>query len=184
MEYKMSRNLELLEPSFKLKIDELLSQCNDSGYVMRQFFTIRTPFEQAVLWRQSRSSSEIREKILDLKNKKAEFLAHCIESVGPQNGNPVTNAIPGLSWHQWGEAVDCFWLLDGKASWSTKKKVDDINGYVNYGNIAKSLDLTSGGFWSSFRDWPHVQFRKESNPTRLFSLIEINNKMEDQFPTA
>ncbi len=62
-----------------------------------------------------------------------------------------------------------------------EKKVDGLNGYVNYAEKARSLELTAGGFWSSFKDWPHVQMRKESNPGRLFSLQEINQEMADRF---
>jgi len=177
----MSRDLNDLVPEFRPRVEELLTLCDRSGYAMRQFFTLRTPFEQGKLWRQSRSSEEVQQRIEELQNVGADFLAHCIESVGPQNGRHVTNAIPGLSWHQWGEAVDCYWLLDGNAEWSTRKKIDGRNGYANYAEKATSLGLTAGGFWSSFRDWPHVQMRKASNPGRIFSLQEINREMADRF---
>ena len=177
----MSRDLNDLIPEFKPKIEELLNLCEQSGYTMRQFFTLRTPFEQGILWRQSRSSEEVRQKISELRNSGADFLAHCIDSVGPQNGRHVTNAIPGFSWHQWGEAVDCFWLLDGNAEWSTRKKVNGMNGYVNYADKARALGLSAGGFWTSFKDWPHVQMREASNPGRIFSLQEINQHMADRF---
>jgi hypothetical protein len=179
----MSRNIKELTPEFRKVVKELLSKCNASGYPMQPFYTLRTPYEQGILWRQSRSRQEIEEKITELRDKGADFLAYCIESVGPQNGRHVTNAVPGLSWHQWGEAVDCFWLLEGKAEWSTRKKVNGINGYVNYGTIARSLGLTSGGFWSSFRDWPHVQLRRESHPGRIYSLLEIDREMANRFYT-
>lgn len=179
----MSRDLEDLIPEFRISVEELLARCDTSGYPMRPFYTLRTPFEQGILWRQSRSRQQIDHKLGELRNKGAEFLAYCIESVGPQNGRHVTNAIPGFSWHQWGEAIDCFWLLDEGAEWSTRRKVNGINGYVNYGTIARTLGLTAGGFWSSFRDWPHVQLRKESNPGRIYSLLEIDKAMVDRFHT-
>ena len=177
----MSRELDDLLPEFRNSVLQLLQNCNQSGYEMRQFYTLRTPFEQGILWRQSRSTAQIDQKIGELRSNHAEFLAHCIESVGPQNGRHVTNAIPGFSWHQWGEAVDCFWLVNGDAEWSTRRKINGKNGYVNYGTIAKAMGLTAGGFWSSFRDWPHVQMRKESNPGRVFDLAEIDREMMDRF---
>lgn len=177
----MSRNLADLEPGFRQNVEELLSACNESGYPMRQFFTLRTPFEQGRLWRQSRTRKQVEDKIAELNRKNATFLAYCIESVGSQNGRHVTNAIPGLSWHQWGEAVDCFWLLDGDAEWSTRKKINGINGYANYADIAKSMNLNAGGFWRSFKDWPHVQLRSESNPGKLYTLEEVNTEMENRF---
>ena len=177
----MSRSLDDLVPEFRTQVEQLLNACDASSYPMRQFFTLRTPFEQGVLWRQSRSRQQVEQKIAELRNNGAEFLAHCIESVGPQNGRHVTNAIPGLSWHQWGEAVDCFWLIDGDAEWSTRRKVGGVNGYVNYASIAQSMGLTAGGLWSSFKDWPHVQFRTESNPGRVYTLGEINRVMAERF---
>lgn len=97
---------------------------------MRPNAGLRDPFEQAKLWRQSRSIEEILAAIDELRSVGAPFLAHCLESVGPQHGDPVTNAPPGYSWHQWGEAVDCFWLLGGKAEWSSTKKVGGLNAYA------------------------------------------------------
>ncbi|MGR9051612.1 MAG: M15 family metallopeptidase [Gammaproteobacteria bacterium] len=177
----MSRDLNDLVPEFREKVETLIAHCNDSGYPMRQFFTLRTPFEQGKLWRQSRSSHDVQKKIAELRDSGAGFLAHCIESVGPQDGRPVTNAIPGFSWHQWGEAVDCFWLVDNQAEWSTRRQIDGKNGYMNYADLARSMGLTAGGFWKSLKDWPHVQFRKESGPGRVFSLQEIDKEMEKRF---
>ena len=177
----MSRDLEDLIPEFKTKVEQLLSQCEQVGYPMRPFFTLRTPFEQGMLWRQSRSSNQVQDKIQELRDKGAEFLAFCIESVGPQNGRHVTNAIPGMSWHQWGEAVDCFWLLDGNSEWSTRKIVNGKNGYANYAELAGNAGLDAGGLWSSFKDWPHIQFRKISHPGKIFNLQEIDAEMKQRF---
>lgn len=177
----MSRDLNDLVPEFKTQVEALLAACDASGYPMRQFFTLRSPFEQGKLWRQSRTRQQVDRKIEELRNNGAEFLARCIESVGPQDGRHVTNAIPGYSWHQWGEAVDCFWLVNGDAEWSTRKKINGKNGYVNYATLAKSMDLSAGGFWISFKDWPHVQLRHESNPGKVFSLQQINQAMADRF---
>lgn len=179
----MSRDLSRLITPFRDKVEELLLSCGDSGYTMRPYFTARSPLEQARLWRQSRSSEEIREKVRWLGQNGADFIAYCIEAVGPQYGPHVTNAIPGLSWHQWGEAVDCFWLLESRAEWSTRKQIDGVNGYHNYANLARQIGLTAGGHWRSFKDWPHVQYRPESNPGRLFSLVEIDNEMRQRFET-
>jgi peptidoglycan L-alanyl-D-glutamate endopeptidase CwlK len=177
----MSRDLSDLVPEFRRQVEGVLSACDSSGYPMRQFFTLRTPFEQGVLWRQSRSREQVERKIDELRAGGAEFLAHCIASVGPQNGRHVTNAIPGFSWHQWGEAVDCYWLLDKDAEWSVRRKIGGINGYADYARIADSLGLTAGGFWSSFKDWPHVQLRHESNPGRVFDIRQIDEEMTNRF---
>ena len=120
-------------------------------------------------------------KIVAFEAEESGFLAHCLRSVGPQHGEHVTDAPPGFSWHQWGEALDCFWLLNGKAEWSTKKLVGGLNGYHVYAEAAVSLGLTAGGFWKTIKDWPHVQLRSDRNPTTTLSIREIDAAMAARF---
>ncbi len=176
-----SRELNDLTVEFREQVEKLLAQCEGQEIQMRPFFTLRDPFDQAILWRQSRSIQEINDKIQELKSKGAHFLVNCLESVGSQSGRHVTNAIPGLSWHQWGEALDCFWLIDGKAEWSTTKKIEGRNGYKFYADAAEDLELVAGGHWRRFKDWPHVQLKNEGNPGKLFSLEEIDREMKARF---
>ncbi len=135
--------------------------------------------------RQSRSIEEIQEAIRKLEQRGALFLAHVLHSVGPQFGDHVTDALPGLSWHQWGEAVDCFWFLDGQAEWSTREKVTlrdgrEINGYRLYGEEGEQRGLTSGGFWNDLVDWPHLQ-KKRGSVLDHFSWPEIDQAMQQRF---
>jgi len=141
---------------------------------MKPCDTLRDPYTQARLWRQSRSKAVIQKKINELKEKGAPFLAHCIESVGPQSGPHVTNAIPGLSWHQWGEAVDCYWSAKGKVVWDQNVKFDGLNGYQVYAEESSKLDLNCGYNWSKLKDVPHVQYRSFSNPLIIYSIEHIN----------
>lgn len=177
----MSRAIEDLQAPFATRVRELLSACNSRGCEMRPFFTLRSPSEQAELWRQSRTTEEIDAKIAELEDAGATFLARTIRDVGPRSGPKVTNAIPGFSWHQWGEAVDCFWVVDGTAEWSTTRRIDGLNGYRVYAEEADRMGLTAGGFWRRFKDWPHVQIRPESSPSTIFSLSEIDDEMQTRF---
>lgn len=177
----MAADLNLLVPEFRAKVDELLAKCNEQGIVMRPNEGLRDPFVQARYWRQSRSSEQIAAKIADLQSKGAPFLAYCIDSVGPQNGDPVTNSIPGLGWHQWGEALDCFWVVDGQSEWSAKRLVNGKNGFQVYAAIAGQLGLTAGGMWTSLKDWPHVQLRSAASPLGTFTLQQIDATMKERF---
>ena len=178
----MSRDIDDLDTDFIPLVTDVLSKCESMGYSMRPFFTVRTPKEQARLWRQSRSRHEIKAMITKLRINDAVYLANVIEDVGPQNGRHVTNAIPGMSWHQWGQAVDCFWLVNNTAEWSTRKKISGNNGYHIYAEIAKGLGLTAGGFWNSFKDWPHIQGPPSSSPTKKgLTLIEVSEEMSQRF---
>lgn len=176
-----SRDLNLLTDEFRLAVITLLDRCAERGTPMRPYYTIRTPFQQARLWRQSRSKDEVEARVAQLKDQSAPFLADCITRVGSQQGDPVTNAIPGLSWHQWGEAVDCFWLVGSAAEWSSKKKINGVNGYQVYAHEAQSAGLTAGGLWSSFKDWPHVQVRAAGSPLKVMSLADIDKEMKQRF---
>ena len=178
----MAADLNLLEPEFRAACKELLTRCQQHGADMRANEGLRDPWKQARYWRQSRSKEEIDNAIAMLKNSGADYLAKILKDVGPQHGDPVTNALPGASWHQWGVALDCFWLVGGVAEWSTTRIVNGINGYKLYADIAEDLELTAGGHWSSFKDWPHVQKKGASSPLQEHSWSEINAKMLQLFP--
>ena len=177
----MAADLNLVVPDLRQKVQSLIARCAARGFQMRPSAGLRDPFEQAKLWRQSRSIEEIGTAIQKLRNSGAPFLARCIDSVGPQSGDPVTNALPGYSWHQWGEAVDCFWLLDGKAEWSTTKKINGLNAYHEYADEAEHVGLIAGGHWSTLKDWPHVQLRPDASPAKTLTPAEIDAAMAATF---
>ncbi|HEY1083568.1 MAG TPA: M15 family metallopeptidase [Prosthecobacter sp.] len=177
----MAADLTLLDPQFQALLQQMLSQCAAQGVTMVPNEGLRDPFKQGIYWRQSRSTQEINAKIQEFKNKGASFLAHCIESVGPQHGDHVTNTPPGISWHQWGLAADFFWLVNGKAEWSTKVKVNGVNGYHVMAAVARGLGLNPGLLWTSFRDPPHVQMPKQNNAASVHSLQEIDATMKARF---
>jgi hypothetical protein len=124
----------------------------------------------------------VHNKIARLRSLDADFLAFCLESVGPQPSGPnVTGSIPGLSWHQWGEAMDCFWLVNGDDEWSVDLKINGLNGFRVYAAEARQMGLTAGGLWQNFKDWPHVQLKSAGSPTDVMSLADINRIMKERF---
>ncbi|HEY0071506.1 MAG TPA: M15 family metallopeptidase [Chloroflexia bacterium] len=179
-----SPRLDGLVPEFRAKAEILIQNCADLGIEMRPNEGVRTPFRQARYWRQSRSWQTVHNEIVRLKNAGADYLAYCIEAVGPQFGKVgahITMAIPGYSFHQWGEALDCYWIVNGAAEWSTTKKVGGKNGFQVYANEAKKLGLTAGGLWAgSFKDWPHVQLRP-GTPEGTNTLLEIDALMRERY---
>lgn len=177
----MAADLDRLVPELKASVLNLVARCRARGIEMRPYDGLRDPFEQARLWRQSRSIEEITAKIAQFVAQDAPFLADCLRRVGPQRGDPVTNTPPGISWHQWGEAIDCFWLVDGKAEWSTRRLVNGLNGYQVYAAEAAALGLTAGGNWPRFKDWPHVQLRSANNASDVMSLAQIDAAMKAKF---
>jgi peptidoglycan LD-endopeptidase CwlK len=179
----MAADLNLLDPNFALKCKDLLQRCATKGMDMRPNEGLRDPWKQAKYWRQSRSIEQINDKVSLLRNKGANYLADIIVQVGPQHGDPVTNSLPGASWHQWGSALDCFWLVNGAAEWSTQKLVNGKNGYKVYAAEAVGLGLTAGGLWATFKDWPHVQEPSAASPLSSLNWAEIDDAMRSRFPS-
>jgi peptidoglycan L-alanyl-D-glutamate endopeptidase CwlK len=158
----MPVDYEDFHPEFSVEVDNLLAACSAAGIEMVPTYAVRTPWEQARIWRQSRSRQQVQEMVASLRNRGADWLAECLESVGPQKDGPkATGSIPGYSWHNWGEAIDCVWVVDKKQEWSTTRLVNGVNGYKLYADIAEKMGLTHGlrrGHENEW-DWVHVQLR-------------------------
>lgn len=170
----MSRDLNDLVPSFQPQIERLLGDLLREGFQLRPFFTLRHPREQARLWRQSRTIQEIHTAAAMLSREGAEWLRELLLGVGPQSGKWATNALPGQSWHQWGEAVDCYVLEHGRAVWRRSHP-----GYERYAILAKERGLTAGFFWRS-QDAVHIQ-RQAGKVRSLHSWAEIDQLMRERF---
>lgn len=164
--------LDSLTPDFRARVEQLLAALRAKGIEMRPYSTVRTPFEQAALWRQGRTSEQIGATCARLRMQGAPRIAAAIEKVGPQHGRKVTNAVPGASWHNHGEAVDCFRVVDGAADW-------DEHAYHEYARVARAMNLKPGG---DFGDWPHVQFRHHE-PHKQMTWQQIEIALCERFPT-
>jgi hypothetical protein len=181
----MFLSIEDLDPAFNAKLQALLARLEADNIHMRISTAIRTPEEQARLWRQSRARDEVASAVAHLKSGGAHWLAEVLEGVGPQYGPPVTRALPGLSWHQWGEAADLFWVVNGAAEWSVTRVIDGDNGYHALARAATEAGLTAGGNWPTLKDWPHVQLRPHSSPLEAgMTLQAIDAEMERRFAPA
>lgn len=183
----VSRDLHDLTPSCMEAVDRLYAECEQRGITMRPFCTLRSPYEQARIWRRSRSTLAVNQKMQELVQLGAPFLAGCLEEVGPQSGklgHHETHAIPGLSWHQFGRAVDSYWEFPvGAACWKHDKVFDENgqNGYMVYSTLAADVGLTSLGAISGW-DWPHVQDTPLSGPHKMYAtMAEIDALMKERF---
>jgi hypothetical protein len=172
----ISSALDGVDEGLKAKVLLLVQTCAEKGIKMVPFFGLRSPEEQAQLWRQSRNSSEVAAGVKRLHDKGATWLADILEKTKAPRGKHVTNALPGMSWHQWGEAMDCYREINGKPSWEDEY-------YEDYADLAehKEIGLTPGGHWPGFPDWPHVQLRTAAGPQKLYSYPEIDAKMKEKW---
>lgn len=139
------------------KVDFILKTTRNEGLHFRVYTKARDPWEQARLWRQSRSHEEIQRAILKLRQEGALFLADILASVGPQYGRWATNNLPGQSWHQYGEAIDVVLVSTAeKTVWNGSNPA-----YERLAKIAVKVGLHSGFYWKS-RDANHLQLRPDA----------------------
>lgn len=78
-----------------------------------------------------------------------------LASLGPD----VTHAGAGESWHQYGLAADCAFLINGRVVISELNPIA-MRGYALYGEVAQSFGLTWGGSWRRIKDLGHVEWRR------------------------
>jgi hypothetical protein len=164
----MAADLATLIPEFREKVLAALAKLKTQGLVFVPYFTLRDPVTQAKLWRQSRSRAVVERQTADLRAQGCSFIADCFDKAGPTDGPWATNALPGLSWHQYGEAVDCF-LRDatGNAVWESPS-------YARFGQVGDQHAMWWGGH---FGDNDHWQNRKIEPGSAFGSLKEINDRL-------
>jgi peptidoglycan L-alanyl-D-glutamate endopeptidase CwlK len=78
----MAISLEGLVPEFRTNALALLADLAIRGIEMRPCAALRSPRDQAILWRQSRAREEIEGAALRLRSQGAFFLAETLVSVG------------------------------------------------------------------------------------------------------
>ncbi len=173
-----SRDLAMLQPGFRGLAATLLEACEKRGVTMRPFFTLRGPRVQAKLWCQSRTVTQIVRAGAQLRDAGAPWLASQLGEEWAKTGPAVTNALPGVSWHQWGEAMDCFALgADGKAIWDARN-----SAYRVYAEEAQKLRLEAGGLWLRFPDAVHVQLRAADSPLKdNMTWPQVEAEMKKRF---
>jgi peptidoglycan L-alanyl-D-glutamate endopeptidase CwlK len=116
--------LKKLEPSFKVAIEKLLKEAHAKGLNVQVASGFRSFEEQNALFEQGRSKP----------------------------GPIATNAKGGRSAHNYGRAVDLFFLVNEKADWG-------IGKFIMLAQLAKGLELPLmwAGKWKSFKEFCHFE---------------------------
>ncbi len=173
-----SRDMSLLVPEMEDKVRALVEACAGRNLRIVPFYTLRGPAVQGKLWCQSRSSAEIEARKSMLAAAGAPTMASLIDPAMAYKGRWATNCLPGLSWHQWGEAADCMIEVGGVAVW--------FSGLYTsvYADEANKAGLTAGALWAVSRDQVHVQLRSAPSPLTVgggSTWAEIEAKMLEKF---
>lgn len=159
----MSRSVAVLVPAFRAQVADLLERLALEGYALAPHSTVRSPWDQARLYRKGRATEDIMRRAGRLAKAGAPWLGEVLVGVGPQYGDRVTNAPPGYSWHNLGEAVDCHVEEQGRAVWDAQHP-----GYRRY----RELGVEMGAHLATQWDWPHLQ-RRPGIPTDYYEIAEL-----------
>jgi peptidoglycan L-alanyl-D-glutamate endopeptidase CwlK len=84
------------------------------------------------------------------------------------SGSVVTNAKGGQSNHNFGLAFDVVPIVNGKATYNYD--------WDRIGRIGKSVGLSWGGDWASFKDRPHFEYLFGKKTSELKALYESGNR--------
>ncbi len=117
--------LDGVKPELAAKVQAIIAAMGELGFVMIVTDGLRTTTEQQALYAQGRTEP-------------GAIVTHA-------------NGVQTRSNHQSGLAVDCCFVVDGKASW------DDAMPWALYGAMATALGLVWGGSWKH-PDRPHVEW--------------------------
>ena len=112
--------LGLLYPPFKARLLRGLELAQQANIPVKIFETFRTRERQAMLYAQGRTTE----------------------------GNIVTNAKPGFTYHNYGIAADLVMYIDGQWTW---RPLDLYESLVKYMTLQGLESLSHKG------DWPHYQ---------------------------
>jgi peptidoglycan L-alanyl-D-glutamate endopeptidase CwlK len=127
------------------------------------YCTVREAWEQAVLFATGRTEAEIAAGVARLRSLGLTQHEMILEKQKPKPGKRVTNAPPGLSFHQphWVDgqmgalAFDFVPFVGGKPLWN------DRAAYEAAGAAAEAVGLTWSGRWKRFRETAHVQMDRQ-----------------------
>lgn len=170
------RNPELLTFSMRQAHKALVRNAERRGARISANHMRRDPWTQARFWRQSRSRERVEQELRRMRTLGLEWLAGVLEEVGPQSPGPwLTNAVPGLGWHQWGQAVDYHVVgPDGRPVWDAGNR-----GYLVLAEEAARLGLTSGYFWKQ-QDAGHVQLHR-ARVREAYGWARIDQEMRIRY---
>ena len=150
-----------VHPSLKEYAIELIRRCYKEGILVQLSSGYRSFIDQAYIYGQGRYSYKFKGKEYGrLKDANGKTLPI------------ISNAEPGESIHNYGLAIDYFLVSeDGNNSiWTVN------SDWKRVAAIAKSMGFEWGGDWSSFRDYPHLQY------TKGLTLGQIAKGLRPAFP--
>lgn len=164
----IDRDPKALFPAFAETIQRFIAAWNLNNPLqpVQIFEAMRTRARQAELYAMGRTRPSNNRCVH--QGKAREFGTCPIHPLGAT----VTNAPEGMSWHNYGLAVDIVFDADPvkpglQASWEAKFPWDKL------GALGMRMGLEWAGAWKTFREMPHFQDTKGLNLTEANELFRV-----------
>lgn len=155
----MSRDLNLLHPTLKSKIQPFIDGCKARGIDVGISCTGRMFKEQVALFAQGRQPLEEVNALRKLVGWVGITVKENTKKVTwTMLSRHIVNLDDNKKENDLSTAFDFYVIKNGKAIWDVKVSLDDddIPDYRECGEVAKELGLEAGAFWST-PDFPHIQ---------------------------
>ena len=158
-------DLSELESEFRDKLIHVIRDCVAAGIDLNLEVGTLSAEDQSKLWRRSRSDVQIDHAIYDFREQKCTFLADILEKSNTSIGVCVTNDLPGLTWHNYGEQIET-------------GLPHDSDKHLLLIKIAKKHDLTLGLSYAG-----NITIRKSPfvSPLEVYKLQEIDEIMQEKW---
>ena len=163
------KRMEGVHPTLQNRVLTLVEVLYEDGLRFAAFQGIRSIDHQAALYAQGRKPYDV---IVQLRIKAGLRPTAIAPSEAEKR---VTNV--RYSYHNFGLAVDLVEDGDPKKAgiqWSWKT----IPHYRKIGMYAKALHIGWGGFWKSWKDYPHVQLTGGLRLSEAIVLYKKDNRLE------
>lgn len=155
----MSRDLNLLHPRLKAKIQPFIDGCKERGIDVGISCTGRMFKEQVALYAQGRQSLEEVNALRKLVNWAGiTATQNKVKVTWTMLSRHIINLDDDKKDNDLSTAFDFYVVKNGKAIWDVKASLDgdDIPDYLECAEVARDLGLEAGGFWKK-PDFPHIQ---------------------------
>lgn len=163
--------LEDLDPVFRERLIKVFEEAINHGFKVDPHLGALSIKDQALKWRQSRSDLEIDKALTFFKENDCNFIWNVMRFANAKFGPPVTDCLPGLSWHNWREAIK-YDIYNRKTG-----QVDNDNAeFLEV--LKKSMKKHKLHFGVEPRQ---IQLSVYKDPREIYSLQEIDNKMAEMW---
>lgn len=167
-----------LNSTFAIMLKAAMIVAEEEGILVVPTCGLRTPWEQARLWKGQHSQEDI-DRLICFRKEQMPFIVGLIEEVDAQAAPekdpriswlfPIQYEFPGFSMSQWGLAMDFVIVTT-----DSNDIIDKAMLYDKFRDIAEQFLLT-------VKPWGYVELTKPANILRSMSYVEIDRRCRERW---